>query len=536
MKVHEQLAHALVSHGATRIFCVMGDGNLDLLNSLRNLGVDVVHARHEQHAVSMADGYARTGRLGLCSVTHGPGLSQTGTSLVAARRRQSPILLLAGDTPRTNKTHVQDFDQTAFGDATAGITVGLESAGTAMNDLHEALVRMTGTPGPVVFNMPTDIQFDTVPDTAASWREVRTPAIARASATDITRAAAVLADSERPLVLAGRGAVVAGAGDAVARLAAALGAPIATTVLAHGFLPGNPAVVGTSGGFGSEEARTAFGQADAVVALGTSLSAWTTRSGELLNDTKLILIEADASGRVHGPTADVVCAGDAALTCVDLLDRLPSQARTAWYSSARAEVSAYVDDGALDPRRALSAIDGALPADRVVVTDGGHFTGFVCHHIRPASADTFFFSPDFGAIGQGLGLAIGVAAGLGRTTLFVGDGGFMMSVQELDAAVRHDIPLTVVVVNDGGYGQEFHSLNAKGLDPSTALFRTPDLARLAEGFGATGHVIGEVADLELLPQILADPQGVVVLDVRVTRDVVHPAAAEIFATVRRRLS
>jgi thiamine pyrophosphate-dependent acetolactate synthase large subunit-like protein len=192
-------------------------------------------------------------------------------------------------------------------------------------------------------------------------------------------------------------------------------------------------------------------------------------------------------------------------------------------------------EGTLDPRRALAALEAALPPDRTLVLDGGHFITFACSALSVSDPRRFVFSCDFAAIGQGLAMAIGAASASPgeRTTLVAGDGGFLMGVAELDTAVREGLPLNLVVLNDGAYGQEVHSLAAKGKRTDHAVFAVPDLRRLAEGFGASGAVLREPQDLGALGDLLTAHGGPRVIDVRINPDVVSPAAREIFRQVRQ---
>lgn len=530
-RVYQALAAALAEESVEAVFCVLGDGNLDLLVELAEQHrVRLVHARHEQGAVAMADGYARrTRRLGVCSVTHGPGLTQTGTSLKVAATHGSRVLLLAGDTPTGDATHIQSFEQAPFARAVGATPVPLRSAASWAADLDEALRRAED--GPVVFNLPTDFQLTAAAGPAHTPRP-RTPRPASIAA-DVDAAAELLAHAQQPALIAGRGA--RDAEPQLAALAERLGAAIVTTLGGRGLLARHPAHAGLIGGLGHPRAERALAGADCVLAVGASLNPWSTKGGSLLAGKRLLRLDADARALTTPLAPELALLGDAAATLAALLARLgPGSAPIELPAPDAPEPLRDVPEG-VDPLRALAAIEAALPEDRTIVIDGGHFFTFACAALSASAPERFVLPSDFATVGQGLAAAIGasVASPDERTMLIAGDGGLLMSVAELDTAVRNALPLDVLVLNDGAYGQEVHSLAAKGKPTRHAIFDVPDLGALARSFGAAGHRLRTVEELERLPELLREPvPGPRVIDIRVNRDVVSPAAMEIFRQVR----
>ena len=527
MKVHALMAEALAASGVSHVFTVMGDGNLDLIDALARRGVRLVHARHEQGAVAMADGYARaSGRPGVCSVTHGAGITQTATSLHTARAYGSAVLLVAGDVPASAPG---PFDQLAFGRLVAGAAWTLRSAdevGAALDAVGERL-----RAGPAVLNLPTDVQRQEAAPGPVPRLTIPPPPRPEPDPEAVERAVAALGAAARPAILAGRGAAAAGAGAALARLADRLGAPIATTLLAHGFCADHPRHVGVSGALGDGRGSEALREADCVYAAGTSLTSWTLGGRPL--EAHVVRVDAEPD-RLTAAGTPVL--GDVLLATERILTGLGPGAAGAErpLPPPRPEPDTFDDgDGTVDPRRALLALDRALAPERRLVIDGGHFAIFASQLLTVHGTAQFGWTSDFGAIGQGLAIAIGAAiAAPPRTTLLVGDGGFLMAIAELETAARYGVPLTMFVMNDGGYGQERHNMRAKGLDPTHAVLPTPDLAALARAAGAAGHRIDSPAALESLAAVLADSAGPLVIDVRINGDVVSPSSAEIAAAMR----
>jgi acetolactate synthase-1/2/3 large subunit len=515
---------AAIEEGMDRLFSLMGDGNQDLILEAVRRGIPNVHVRHEQNAVAMADGYSRfSGKLGFCTVTEGPGLSNTATSLLAARAHPSPVLLFAAATSRGDFHHVQRFDQLAFIRITAGAGVSIEGVrgldtalGTAFSCLHHER-------RPFVLDLPIDVQSEALPD-AWSYRRRREVATRVRPARDaVRRSVELLRSARRVGIVCGQGAVHSGAHDAVRKLADVFDAPIATTLVAKGFCADHPLHAGVTGGLGNGLATDILTECDVVLAVGASLNAWTTHFGEVGRHSKVIQIDIDSSAPGRFTEIDEAMQGDARAALEDILEELGTIEGRAPDEALRRRIADHephfeYDDGELiDPRRFLQALDRALPKQRIYVGAGGHCGYLACQLLTVASERNWNYTIDFGALGHGLSTAIGAAfARPGeRITHVTGDGEFMMQAAELHTAVLHQLPLTVVILNDQGFGQERHSLGHKGQPTIEAMTPSPDFARLAESLGGTGHRFERVDQLADLPGLLRDARGVTVLDVRI---------------------
>ena len=247
-------------------------------------------ARHEGGAVAMADGYARvSGRVGVCSVTQGPGVTNTVTALTEARKASTPMLLLAGDTAARILRHNQDVDQTAIFKS-VGVTVArVRSPETLMIDLSRAFNPALAMQQPIAISIPTDMQE--LPCEADGLEAVAVQASmpSRPPPAEIRRAVDLIASSKRPAIIAGRGAVRSNAREPLENLAEQIGALLATTAQAKGLFAGNPFYVGSSGGFAWELGERLLSRADLILAFGASLNHWTTRNRELFAPSARIL-------------------------------------------------------------------------------------------------------------------------------------------------------------------------------------------------------------------------------------------------------
>jgi acetolactate synthase I/II/III large subunit len=479
MRLRQGVADALIGEGVDVVFALIGDGNQELMVDLgERCGVAIVKGRHEQGVVGMADGYARfSGRPGVATVTQGPGLTNTATSLVAAARRRVPVLVLAGDVSLGDVHNPQGFDQQAFAELMTGHGARVESE-RGLTDIFAAAFHEVRSGHPFVLSLPADVQNI---DLGEGWGYQPYSQPPQGSSADpdlVELASQIVGGARQAAVLAGRGAVDSDAGRVLGELGEALGAPLMTTLLANGLFSGHRLNAGVCGGFGDGRALRALEHCDVVVAVGAELNQWTTHFGQALDGRRLVQVDIDtaAFGRYYRP--DVALLGDATATVRALTDRIRAQQESSREPSAELksileregplDSSPYLDtESSVDPRHALADIDRLLPPDRKVVIDGGHAAMVACQSLRASRPRDWTCTSygDFSAIGQGLSVAIGACfAHPGeRITHVTADGALMMGLAEFDTAVRYSLPLTVVVLNDHSMGEERHNLAHKGM-------------------------------------------------------------------------
>ncbi|MER6176807.1 thiamine pyrophosphate-dependent enzyme [Streptosporangium sp. NPDC001681] len=533
MRVHEALAAAVAANEVDTLFGLLGDSNLFMVNAF----VEQQHGRyvsavHEAGAVMMAHGYAcRSGRLGVATVTQGPGLTNTVTALVEAVRSATPLVLICGDTNPGNTANVQSLAQAPLVAATGADYMLVERPEDAAAAFHRAARRARDGRRPVVLNCPTSFQWHEVGEPLIADAGLVLGAVQEPEESALDAAVGVLAASRRPLVLAGRGVLDKPARDAVLDLAERLGAPIATTLKARGLYTAEEGSVGVFGTLSTAIGVETINDADCVVAFGAGLNTWTTAGTELLEGKSVVHVDDDPSaiGR-HAPvTAGVP--GDAAVTARTIVD---------WLDTAEIPTSSYrelvrrrltpealrwteTSTDSFSLAAVLSAIDAALPAVRTIVQDGGRFLGESFRYLGTHEPAAHVLSTSFGAVGLGMGAAIGAACAAPDepTVLITGDGGFMMSgLAELQSAVRHGIPLTVVVCNDGSYGAEYDQFINRGIDPGLSLFEWPQFADLAGPLGCKGLTVSTMADLAPALAAMRDSDRPVVIDVKIAPDAI----------------
>jgi thiamine pyrophosphate-dependent acetolactate synthase large subunit-like protein len=521
----EAVGETLAAHGVRHAFGLIGSGNFLVTNALVGAGVEFLSARHEGAAIVMADAYARvSGEVGVCSVHQGPGLTNMTTGLVEAVKSRTPLVVLAGEMPAGALRANLKIDQAALVSSVGAGVDRLRSPQTAAADAARALWRARVERRPIVLMLPIDVEVQPAPPAAAAepggTATAGTDTVPGPAATPpptpvpAPEAIAALADlcagADRAAIVAGRGAVLAGARAALDAVADRLGALVATSAVANGFFAGHPRNVGISGGFASPLAQELLRQADLVLSFGASLNPWTTRYGRLIADRATVVQvdrDADAVGAYH--PADLAVVGDAAGAASALAAEL--QLRGINFDGFRAEeprIAAYRraddpyedagGDGYIDPRTLSIALDELLPAERTLAVDSGHFMGWPAMYLRVPDAAGFVFTQAFQSVGLGLATAIGAATARPDrlTVAALGDGGAFMALAEIETAVRTGLPLLIVVYDDAAYGAEVHHFGPDGEPVDLVRFPDADLAAAGRGLGALGLTVREPADLD----------------------------------------
>ncbi len=536
VKLFEVACNIVVGEQVSRIFGLMGDGNMNLIcYATDSLGVSFVSARHEAAAIGMADGYARaSGSVAVCTVTQGPGLTNALTALVTARKANTPMVLFVGDVAAEQAGWPQDVDQHSLLSAAGVPVIDLANRRTAYGDVHEAFRLARESSRPVAVNCPLDAQLREWQPWDGDGDPVAPVAIDEGVDPESVRLAAdTLMAAQRPVIIAGRGALRSDCAEVLRVLGERIGALLATTLPARGLFDGDPFSIGIAGSLGSDVATSLIGRADVVLAVGAALNDFTTIKRTLFLDSTTVIrcdVGADRS-RPNRYPEDQLILGDAR-TAADLLVAVvpPDVGKTGFRTESVAQTlhdnnrPRFADqsgsDG-MDPRTILTELDAILPRERQVVTDVGHFFGFAASCLTCPEPGRYFPAVDFGAVGAGLGVAIGAAlARPDLTTVFVvGDGGLMMSLPDLDTATRAGVRLIVVVVNDGAYGSELQMLRRWGMSEAAATFDNPDFPALGAALGLQAVTVRSTADLPEVRRLTSEVETPILLDCRVTRRV-----------------
>jgi len=536
MKFHDAMAKAFAAEHTTDVFGMTGDSNIYWLSALEELGARFYQVRHEGAGLAMADGWARmTGRPGVCTTTGGPGAAQLSTTMIVASRARTPLVAFCGDTPTGDEENAQALDMKKYAEGIEAGYVRMHSAAEAYAATQKAFYLARTESRPVMLGVPSELNQQQVDDddvyvpshaVLANQRPVQPHPAAIAEAVDI------MGRSSKPVIIVGRGAIFAGAGDEIRDLADRTGAIIATTLMGKNWLGDYPYHVGISGLFATRTAMELFAESDCVVAVGASLNQYTTEHGYLYPDAKFVHVDPRRHAMMSGHrTADCYVQADAKLGLAALNAALAEQSvksdgyhttktremiATAWDDRREYEIP----PGTIDPRAAVRTLDDAIPPNIGMVLGGGHQNHF---GIMLANRQRTWLLPNlhFACLGEGLTTAMGASIAKGTPSfLMEGDGGFMMHLAEFETAVRYRVPVMVNVFNDEGFGAELHHYRGKaGVNLDMIAIRSPDLGAVGRALGGRGTLVRTPDELRAAAQEFARDPAPTLVDVRVANTV-----------------
>jgi thiamine pyrophosphate-dependent acetolactate synthase large subunit-like protein len=538
LKVYSAIAKALVDNDVRILFGLVGDANLYMVDSFkRDHGGIFIAAAHEAGAALMALGYASvSGNVGVATVTHGPALVNTLTALVEGVKGSVPMVLLCGDTAAEDRDNLQNVSQRDFIIAAGAGFEQLRAPGTLSQDVATALRRAIVERRPIALNVPVEFQWSDVDYRPIKYRipDARTIPL---STVDLDDAIGVIAAAKRPIILAGRGATSPDAKQSILRLADRIEALLATTLKAKDLFQGELYDIGVYGTLSTPDAVEAIMASDCIIAFGASLNRFTTARGAYLQGKRVVQINLEQAeiGKNVQPSAGVV--GDPALvadTIVHWLDEagvassgfrreVQGQRRKSLATSPNLPI--LDPDSVIDLQPALLRLNEIVPANRILVTDGGRFVGETWKSLTVVNPASFLMTVNFGSIGLGLSQAIGasLAADARPVLLVTGDGGFMLGgLTEFNTAVRHRRDLIVVVCNDGSYGAEHIQFRNKNMDPALSLFDWPDFAPVAIALGGAGITVRTYRDLDAATEAIKARDRPLLIDLKLDPDRMPP--------------
>jgi acetolactate synthase-1/2/3 large subunit len=523
-----RLVEMLDRLGVKLVFGLPGVHNLPIWKALSESDIRLVGVRHEQTAAYAADGYARaTGKLGVALVTTGPGAANTLGGTGEAMAAGSPVLVIASDVSTALRregvyrgTLHETRDQTAmFRPVTnhARLVGTAEKIAAALLEAGDAA--LSAPTGPVYLGIPTNLLSQPVPN-----EPVDPPAPAAGPSLPpaaVRRARELLANAERPLIWAGGGALRAGAGPVVGELALRLAAPVLTTYMGRGLLPPDHLCT-VPGPVHAREVGDLWDEADVVLAIGTDFDGTNTQNWQMPAPPVLISVNIDEAEANKSYASDVTLVGDARMVLAQLLptvvarEGLPElERRLAEIGSA---VGAWVEQDDEQAAAMLEIVHRALPPETVVVTDmciPGYWLGGYWRVPLPRKLG---YPLGWGTLGFGFPASLGASlAGAGPTVCVIGDGGFMYACGELATVVEASIPLTIVLVEDGGYGMlRFDQVQA-GEEPFGVDLVQPDFAALAASFGVPSTTLqgfGPEFERELRRSVASDEPEMLIVRAR----------------------
>ncbi|HEY8171062.1 MAG TPA: thiamine pyrophosphate-binding protein [Candidatus Limnocylindria bacterium] len=550
--VARAVAHELRAQGIDHLFLMTGRDN-SLWIALEEVGIRQVLARSEGSAVYMADAYARvTGRPALTYGAYGPGAANVAGALAEPFWSSSPVIALVSAMRRTERfrKEYQELDQVPLFSSVTKWGAEASDSKHVPRLVREAVRRaVSGTPGPVYLGIPGDIFEEELPDyqEPTNHREpvslpLTRPAPSAADAEAVVRA---LTTASRPVILAGTGVHQSGAYDALRQLAERLSIPVATSSGGKGAIPDNHELaLGTVGRYSRRYANAAVRGADVVIALGSGLGGLVTDSYKLISpDTFLIhvTIDPEVIGLNFPPNLGIVADAraflEAVLSAAERMEAVPStdssayladvaETKRAWREQRATLAAKDGNDGRpMRPEAIMAAIDENLPADGIIVADTGYSAAWAGALADVKQAGRNFIRAD-GSLGWAFPASLGaqMAAPDRQVVCITGDGGIAYHIADIETALRHNLPVTVVVLNNGILAFEEHVQNLLygHVVPEVDRFRDVDYGAVARAFGASGFRVSNAAEFRTALAAGFERRAPTIIDAVIDREAMAP--------------
>jgi len=504
----EILVKELIRQGVDTVFGYPGGYVISIYDELYKNADKITHIlpAHEQGAAHAADAYARvSGKVGVVIATGGPGATNLITGIANAYLDSVPVVFITGNVavPMLGQDSFQDID-------IAGVTLPIVKHSYVVKDVAhlqhiicEAFcIASSDRKGPVHIDIPKSVQIDACKfDRDLSICSVRKKTVINESDIDI--ATSLIVESKRPFIYCGGGVSATNTGHFVMQLSEKLGAPIGMSMMGIGSVPCSYEMnLGMSGMHGRYASIIAMSEADLIIALGVRFSDRATgNSNEYASNTAVIHIDIDAAELSKNIRPNVGICGDLRDILPVLLEKTHVKSNEQWLQRIKAlkESDLYKPGNDFIPRNIIHCVNKHFDSDTVITTDVGQHQMWVAQYYMFEKPRKLISSGGLGAMGYGLGAAIGASIARGRkpTVLFTGDGSFGMNLTELATAVTQKLPITIILLNNSTLGmvRQWQTLFYNERYSSTTLDRKTDFPALARAFGAVGFHVYSLEEL-----------------------------------------
>ncbi len=506
----ELLLKCLEEKNVDKVFGIPGGVLLPLYDVLPKSKIEHILMRHEQGAVHAADGYARsTGRVGVCFATSGPGATNLLTGLGTAMMDSVPIVAITGQVAQhlIGKDSFQEADTVGFSLSSTKYNYLVKDAADIPNIVNEAFyIAQNGRPGPVLIDVPKDVLVQIV--TKTNKVEVRKHvekklAKPKININQLNKAVKMIRESKKPLIIAGGGVIMGEAENQLEEFADKLQIPVAVTLKGKGAISAeNPLFLGMVGMHGTVKGNYAIQESDVIIAIGMRFSDRVIgRVDGFAPNAQIIHVDLEAAEIDKNVTTDIPIVGD----CREFLEEAGSHIEQTldtekWLDMISLITKAKeIPEQGIQPESLLEMINDTIDDQTIIVTDVGQHQMWSALYLHPKCRKSFLTSGGLGTMGFGLPAAIGaqVANPDKRVVLITGDGSFQMNLQELAIVRQYNLPITIILMNNGCLGmvrqwQElFHSENYS----QTIFDFSPDWDFLAKAYGIKGAEIREQKDV-----------------------------------------
>jgi acetolactate synthase I/II/III large subunit len=526
------LLESLKREGVEVIFGYPGGQVLPIFDKLYDFPVRFVLTRHEQGAAHAADGYARaTGKVGVCLATSGPGATNLTTGIANAYMDSIPMVAITGQV----KTFLIGNDAFQEADVT-GVTRPITKHNYLVRDIKDLArivreafhIAATGRPGPVLIDLPSDVQLQ---ETEFIWPEEIDLRGYKPTYSghpgQIKKAAKLISDSKKPVIYVGGGVITSGANKEILELAEAIQAPVTMTMMGLGAFPMTHSLsLGMLGMHGTAYANHATMDSDLIIAIGARFDDRVTgRLDAFAPSAKVIHIDIDPTSISKNIEVDIPIVGDARNILGQLLDMVKKPNTAEWLKTVnhwkKQYPLQYKDGGKIKPQYVIEQIYEATKGEAVITTEVGQNQMWACQWYQYTEPRTFLSSGGLGTMGFGFPAAIGAKLGRPDKIVFdiAGDGSIQMNIQELATAVAEKIHVKVAILNNGYLGmvRQWQELFYKKRYSYTKLFN-PDFVKLAESYGAVGIRVTKKEEVRPAIEKALSKDNVVFLDFHIEEE------------------
>jgi acetolactate synthase-1/2/3 large subunit len=540
MRAVDAIMECLKAEGVEHVFGIPGGANLPTYDALYDAGVRHIQCRHEQGAGHAAEGYAKaSGRVGVALATSGPGATNLITPIADAMMDSVPTVFITGQV-RTDLLGTDGFQEADINGMTMPVvkhSLMIQDPRDIPRAIHEAFhIARTGRPGPVVVDIPQDLSRADIPYEPVT--DVQLPGYQPTTSGNVKQirlAAKALANARRPVIYAGGGVVNADAAKELAELCLSDRFPVTCTLMGLGAFPApHDQWLGMLGMHGTRAANYAMDEADLICCVGARFDDRITgKLSEFAPRAKFIHIDIDPAEISKNVPAHIPIVGDAK----QILPKLMAEYRALDTESARLDgwwdrIAGWrekhplryddSEDSEIKPQRMIEALWEATGGDAIVTSDVGQHQMWAAQYYHFAKPRRWINSGGLGTMGFGLPSALGAKVACPDETVacVAGDGSLIMNCQELATAVTENIPVKVFLMNNGYLGmvRQWQELFWDKRYSSVDMGASPDWVKLAEAFGATGMRITQKDELMDGFRTALDTDGVVLVDVHVTKE------------------
>ncbi|MBI1953661.1 MAG: biosynthetic-type acetolactate synthase large subunit [Candidatus Omnitrophica bacterium] len=529
MKGAQILVECLKREGVDVLFGYPGGANLPTYDALHDSDLKHILVRHEQGAAHMADGYARaTGKVGVCLATSGPGATNLVTGIATAFMDSVPMVAITGQV----RSYLIGND--AFQEAdVCGITRPITKHNYLVKDVRDLArtireafyIAATGKPGPVLVDIPVDVsqaEAEFVWPESVEIRGYKPERFIEGHRGQIDKAAKLIVQAKKPVVYVGGGAIMSNATEELRELINLIGAPVTTTCMALGIYPEDqPFSLRMLGMHGAASTNFAVQYCDLLVNVGARFDDRVTGKVDTFSPkSKKIHIDIDPASIGKSVPVDVPIVGDVKRVLKELMKEIQALKQKPDYSGWWEEIHGWQKKhpltytqpkgGKLKPQYVLEVLSDLTKGEILMTTDVGQHQMWACQFYRWTKPRTYITSGGLGTMGYGLPAAIGAQFGRPgeRVICLTGDGSFVMNIQELATAVDHKLPIKTIILNNANLGmvRQWQEMFYKKRFSYSAM-RSPDFAKVAEGFGAKGATISQPEEVRpMLEKILSDKE------------------------------